>query len=215
MFSPGMSAAVTRTTFDQSIAGSGSIATSRACGSVERIVMPYQAPGKTRSSVYFAAPVSFAGPSRRRGIASARPAATSPGARTSAPAVASAVSGGRATVRLGILRGHSLPGRVTRRGRRRSLPSSGGRATLADAPGGPILFGRLPTVNAGDPVPPSRASLAIDAAIKVATIGLLAWAVLNPGLPQFQGRRLFTRRRRAPSRAGPEAPARNSLFLVE
>jgi hypothetical protein len=66
-FSPGMSAAVTMTTFDQSTSGSGSMATRRARGSVERIVAPYHAPGKTRSSVYFAVPVSLAGPSRRRG----------------------------------------------------------------------------------------------------------------------------------------------------
>jgi hypothetical protein len=52
----GMSAAVAMTTLDQSTSGSGSIATRRACASVERIVMPNQAPGKTRSSVYLAAP---------------------------------------------------------------------------------------------------------------------------------------------------------------
>jgi hypothetical protein len=63
MFSPGMSAAVRTTTFDQSKVGSTSSATKVACASVERIVAPYQAPGKTRSSAYFAAPVSFAGPS--------------------------------------------------------------------------------------------------------------------------------------------------------
>ena len=33
-----------------------------------------------------------------------------------------------------------------------------------------------------------RASLAADVAIKVATVGLLAWAVLDPDLPQFQGK---------------------------
>jgi len=30
--------------------------------------------------------------------------------------------------------------------------------------------------------------LAIDIAIKVGTVGLLAWAILNPDLPQFQGK---------------------------
>ena len=44
-----------------------------AWASVERIVAPYQAPGKTRSSAYFAAPVSLAGPSRRSGGNAARP----------------------------------------------------------------------------------------------------------------------------------------------
>jgi hypothetical protein len=67
MLSPGMSAAVTRTTFDQSKASSRSSPTNRAWASVERMVAPYQAPGKTRSSAYLASPVSFAGPSRRRG----------------------------------------------------------------------------------------------------------------------------------------------------
>ena len=52
----------------------------RACASVERIVAPYQAPGKTRSSAYLAAPVSLAGPSRRSGAAPrARPGAIVPG----------------------------------------------------------------------------------------------------------------------------------------
>ncbi len=78
--SPGMSAAVTTTTFDQSNAGSRSSATNRACASVERIVAPNQAPGKTRSSVYLAAPVSLAGPSRRNGAAPrARPGHDRPG----------------------------------------------------------------------------------------------------------------------------------------
>jgi hypothetical protein len=67
MLSPGMSAAVTTTTRDQSNSGARSIARRRACGSADRIVAPYQAPGKTRSSAYFASPVSFAGPSRRSG----------------------------------------------------------------------------------------------------------------------------------------------------
>ena len=80
MLSPGMSAAVTTTTVDQSNAGSRSSATNRACASVERMVAPNQAPGKTRSSVYFAAPVSLAGPSRRSGPAPrARPGAIVPG----------------------------------------------------------------------------------------------------------------------------------------
>jgi hypothetical protein len=35
---------------------------------------------------------------------------------------------------------------------------------------------------------PSRTGLAIDVAVKAATVGLLAWAVLNPDLPQFQGK---------------------------
>ena len=34
----------------------------------------------------------------------------------------------------------------------------------------------------------SRPLLAIDLAVKVATVGLLAWAVLNPDLPQFTGK---------------------------
>ena len=46
--------AVTTTTRFQSKASSSSIASRRACGSVERIVAPNQAPGKTRSSAYFA-----------------------------------------------------------------------------------------------------------------------------------------------------------------
>jgi hypothetical protein len=35
---------------------------------------------------------------------------------------------------------------------------------------------------------PSRLGLAIDVAIKLGTVGLLAFALLNPGLPQFQGK---------------------------
>jgi hypothetical protein len=66
-FSPGMSSAVTTTTRRQSNASSRSIDSRRACGSVERIVAPYHAPGNTRSSVYLAAPVSLDGPSRRSG----------------------------------------------------------------------------------------------------------------------------------------------------
>ena len=34
----------------------------------------------------------------------------------------------------------------------------------------------------------SRAVLTIDLGVKVATVGLLAWAVLSPDLPQFQGK---------------------------
>ena len=70
---PGMSSAVTTATRLQSNPGSSSIASSRACGTVERIVAPYQAPGNTRSSVYSARPVSLAGPSRRSGSGTARP----------------------------------------------------------------------------------------------------------------------------------------------
>jgi len=33
-----------------------------------------------------------------------------------------------------------------------------------------------------------RGLLAIDVAVKVATVGLLVWAVLSPDLPQFQGK---------------------------
>ena len=36
--------------------------------------------------------------------------------------------------------------------------------------------------------PSARASLAADLAVKVATVGLLAWAIFNPDLPQFQGK---------------------------
>ena len=35
---------------------------------------------------------------------------------------------------------------------------------------------------------PSRTGLAIDLAVKASTIGLLAWAILSPDLPQFQGK---------------------------
>jgi hypothetical protein len=83
MFSPGMSSAVTRMTLDQSNEGSRSRATKRACASVERIVAPYHAPGKTRSSAYLASPVSFDGPSRRSGDPHARPAAISASRMTS------------------------------------------------------------------------------------------------------------------------------------
>ena len=87
MLSPGMSAAVTTTTDDQSKPGSRSSAANVACASVERIVAPYQAPGKTRSSAYLAAPVSLAGPSRRSGAAPrARPGAIVPGSITTASA---------------------------------------------------------------------------------------------------------------------------------
>lgn len=33
-----------------------------------------------------------------------------------------------------------------------------------------------------------RALLAVDVGVKLATVGLLAWAVLNPELPRFQGK---------------------------
>src|SRR5436190_24188930 len=80
-----MSAAVTRTTADQSKSGSRSRATKRARGSLERIVAPNQAPGTTRSSAYFDRPVSLSGPSRRSGAAGrARPAAIVPGSTTRA-----------------------------------------------------------------------------------------------------------------------------------
>ena len=35
---------------------------------------------------------------------------------------------------------------------------------------------------------PSRFSLALDVAVKVVTVGLLAYALVNPDLPQFQGK---------------------------
>ncbi|HLQ48032.1 MAG TPA: hypothetical protein VK233_03610 [Candidatus Dormibacteraeota bacterium] len=37
-------------------------------------------------------------------------------------------------------------------------------------------------------IPSARSSLAVDLAVKVATVGLLAWAIFNPDLPQFQGK---------------------------
>ncbi|MEZ0239833.1 MAG: hypothetical protein ACAH65_03465 [Chloroflexota bacterium] len=40
---------------------------------------------------------------------------------------------------------------------------------------------------------PSRTGLAIDIAVKAATVGLLAWAVANPDLPQFQGKAFIGR----------------------
>lgn len=36
--------------------------------------------------------------------------------------------------------------------------------------------------------PSSRLLVAADVAVKVVTVGLLGWAVLNPDLPQFQGK---------------------------
>ena len=36
--------------------------------------------------------------------------------------------------------------------------------------------------------PPPRALLVADLGVKVATVALLAWAVINPDLPQFQGK---------------------------
>ena len=38
-----------------------------------------------------------------------------------------------------------------------------------------------------------RRLVAVDVAIKVATVGLLAWAVLNPDLPQFTGKAFIGR----------------------
>ena len=40
-----------------------------------------------------------------------------------------------------------------------------------------------------------RGSLWLDVAIKVATVGLLAWAVASPDLPQFQGKAFAGRTR--------------------
>lgn len=37
-------------------------------------------------------------------------------------------------------------------------------------------------------IPSSRPALVADVAIKLATVGLLVWAVLSPDLPQFQGK---------------------------
>jgi len=39
----------------------------------------------------------------------------------------------------------------------------------------------------------SRPLVLVDVAIKVATVGLLAWAVLNPDLPQFSGKAFMAR----------------------
>jgi hypothetical protein len=41
--------------------------------------------------------------------------------------------------------------------------------------------------------PSPRMSLAVDLAVKLATVGLLAWAVLSPDLPQFQGKAFAVR----------------------
>src|SRR6266576_706498 len=60
-----MSSAVTTTTRLQSKVGSSVIDRIRPLGTVDRIVFPYQAPGTARSSVYRAAPVTLAAPSRR------------------------------------------------------------------------------------------------------------------------------------------------------
>src|SRR5467141_1196534 len=59
-----MSSAVTTTTRLQSKVGSSVIDRIRPLGTVDRIVFPYQAPGTPRSSVYRAAPVTLAAPSR-------------------------------------------------------------------------------------------------------------------------------------------------------
>jgi hypothetical protein len=40
----------------------------------------------------------------------------------------------------------------------------------------------------GLPTPSTRPALVADVAIKLATVGLLVWAVLSPDLPQFQGK---------------------------
>ncbi len=40
----------------------------------------------------------------------------------------------------------------------------------------------------GVPASTARASLAVVLAVKLATVGLLAWAVMSPTLPQFQGK---------------------------
>src|SRR4029077_18938324 len=73
----------------------------RARASVDRIVAPYQAPGKTRSSVYLAAPVNLAGPSRRRGWPAALPRVAEPGLSTSASAAdRSGATAGRGIVRV-------------------------------------------------------------------------------------------------------------------
>ena len=40
----------------------------------------------------------------------------------------------------------------------------------------------------GLPIQSTRPALVADAAIKLATVGLLVWAVLSPDLPQFQGK---------------------------
>ena len=40
----------------------------------------------------------------------------------------------------------------------------------------------------GSSGPVSRSLLVVDVAVKVATVALLAWAVLNPDLPQFTGK---------------------------
>src|SRR2546423_3731311 len=63
--SPGISSAVTTTTRLQSKRGSKLMERIVPRGMVERMVLPYQAPGTWRSSVYWAAPVTLAAPSRR------------------------------------------------------------------------------------------------------------------------------------------------------
>jgi hypothetical protein len=40
----------------------------------------------------------------------------------------------------------------------------------------------------GHPIQPTRPALVADVAIKLATVGLLVWAVLSPELPQFQAK---------------------------
>src|SRR5436190_1505805 len=63
-FSPGMSSAVTTTTRSQSNSGSRVMERIRPLGMVDLTVWPYQASATTRSSVYSAAPVTLAAPSR-------------------------------------------------------------------------------------------------------------------------------------------------------
>jgi hypothetical protein len=47
---------------------------------------------------------------------------------------------------------------------------------------------------AGTSVPPARIlAMVIDVAVKLGTVGLLAWAVLNPDLPQFTGKAFIGR----------------------
>lgn len=61
---------------------------------------------------------------------------------------------------------------------RRTLPSEIGSTT-------PAGYSRRME---GSSTSASRPLLVVDLAVKVATVGLLAWAVLNPDLPQFTGK---------------------------
>ena len=163
MLSPGMSAAVATTTFDQSTSGSSSIASSFARASVERIVMPCQAPGKTRSSVYFAAPVSFAGPSRRSG---------KPGGATR----------------------HALAGIDDERALHR--PDAGREGASGHRAGD---YHRAMGASTWSGIP--RGALAVDIAIKVATVILLGMGRAQPGPPAVPGQGVHRPRRRLPDRA--------------